>query len=62
MMTVRRTDCRSGKKAAAGIWRGILTFWFFVMSWLPINIICLFRNLKNGADPHERSIRIQDVT
>lgn len=51
------------KKFQPGIWRGILTFWFFVMSWLPINIICLFRKPKEWEQiRHERSIRIQDVT
>ena len=51
------------KKLQPGIWRGILTFWFFVMSWLPINIICLFRKPKDWEQiRHERSIRIQDVT
>ena len=51
------------KKLQPGIWRGILTFWFFIMSWLPINIICLFRKPKEWEQiRHERSIRIQDVT
>ena len=51
------------KKMQPGIWRGILTFWFFIMSWLPINIICLFRKPKAWEQVrHDRSIRIQDVT
>lgn len=51
------------KKLQPGMWRGILTFWFFVMSWLPINIICLFRKPAAWVQiRHERSIRIQDMT
>jgi cellulose synthase/poly-beta-1,6-N-acetylglucosamine synthase-like glycosyltransferase len=51
------------QKLQPGIWRGILTFWFFVMSWLPINIICLFHKPKEWEQiHHERNIRIQDVT
>lgn len=51
------------KKLHRGIWRGILTFWFFIMSWIPINIICLFvRPTSWEQIRHERSIRYQDLS
>jgi hypothetical protein len=51
------------KKLHRGIWRGILTFWFFIMSWIPINIVCLFvRPTSWEQIRHERSIRYQDLS
>jgi cellulose synthase/poly-beta-1,6-N-acetylglucosamine synthase-like glycosyltransferase len=51
------------KKLRRGIWKGILTFWFFIMSWIPINIICLFvRPTSWEQIRHERSIRYQDLS
>lgn len=51
------------KKLRRGIWRGILTFWFFIMSWIPINLVCLFARPKSWEQiRHERSIRYQDLS
>ncbi|MDW7656265.1 MAG: glycosyltransferase family 2 protein [Bacillota bacterium] len=51
------------KKLHRGVWRGILTFWFFIMSWIPINIVCLFvRPTSWEQIRHERNIRYQDLS
>lgn len=31
------------KKNVRVMMKGILTMWFFIMSWIPINIVCLFK-------------------
>lgn len=50
------------KHAILPFWKGILTFWIFIMSWLPINIICLFkRDLKWSPIEHSRTMRLQDL-
>jgi cellulose synthase/poly-beta-1,6-N-acetylglucosamine synthase-like glycosyltransferase len=42
---------------------GILFFWVFLMSWLPINIICLIRPTTTWSEiRHSRSIRLQDLS
>ena len=31
------------KKKIRGLWKGILLFPLFIFSWLPINLICIFK-------------------
>lgn len=51
------------KKMQQGIWRGILYFWFFLLSWMPINLLCIFRRTITWEQiRHERNIRLQDIT
>lgn len=50
------------KNAIVPFWKGILAYWIFIMSWLPINIICLFkRDLKWSPIEHSRTMRLQDL-
>ncbi len=51
------------KISLSKIWRGILTFWFFILSWQPINIICLFHIPKTWKKiRHDRDISLQDIS
>lgn len=50
------------KKLRRGIWRGICTFWFFLASWMPINLWCLFFRPGSWQQiHHQRNIRYQDL-
>ena len=50
------------KHAMKPFWKGILTYWIFILSWLPINIICLFKkDLKWSPIEHSRTMRLQDL-
>jgi cellulose synthase/poly-beta-1,6-N-acetylglucosamine synthase-like glycosyltransferase len=43
------------------IW-GILTSWFFIASWIPINIICLFRKSTDWKQiEHTRKLSLGDI-
>ena len=51
------------KKLGRNVWRGILSYWFFIMSWIPINFICLFKRPATWEQiKHERSMRLQDIS
>ena len=50
------------KKKLKPLWKGILLFPLFILSWLPINIICLFKkDLKWEEIKHERSIKLEEI-
>lgn len=50
------------RKLKPGIWRGIFSFWFFLISWIPINLCCLFYKPASWQQiEHKRSIRYQDL-
>lgn len=50
------------KKDIRKVWKGILLFPVFILSWLPINIICLFKkDLKWDEIKHERSIKLEEI-
>lgn len=41
---------------------GILSYWFFIISWLPINAICLFFRTKEWKSiSHTRSVRVSEL-
>lgn len=42
--------------------KGILFTWFFIISWIPINVICLFRKTRcwHYID-HTRNVSLEDV-
>lgn len=47
------------KKAHRGIVKGILFYWVFIMSWLPINLMCLFRKHTTWDQiQHTRSLKL----
>lgn len=50
-----------GKKLRR-MWKGIFSFWILIMSWIPINAICLFRK-QTVWHPiqHNRTIRIEEI-
>lgn len=50
------------KKDLKPLWKGILLFPLFIFSWLPINIICLFKkDIKWEEIKHDRSIKLEDI-
>ena len=50
------------KKRIKPLWKGILLFPLFILSWLPINIICLFKkDVKWEEIKHERSIKLEEI-
>jgi cellulose synthase/poly-beta-1,6-N-acetylglucosamine synthase-like glycosyltransferase len=44
-------------------WTGILTYWFFLMSWIPINLVSFFKH-DTHWEPirHQRSVRYSDLS
>lgn len=41
---------------------GIISYWFFIVSWLPINAICLFfRTKKWKSISHTRSVSVHEI-
>ena len=50
------------KKYSRKMWKGILYYWVFVMSWIPINLLCLFKKSTVWHEiKHTRSVRIADL-
>ncbi len=50
------------KKDVRKMFKGIITTWGFVASWIPINIICLFhRSNKWEEIEHTRSLNLSDM-
>ena len=44
------------------LWKGIILFPLFVLSWVPINIIALFKkDLKWEEIKHDRSIKLDEI-
>lgn len=42
--------------------RGILTYWVFIMSWLPINAYCLVhRTTEWKAIAHTRGVKLSQI-
>ena len=51
------------KKEVRNTFLGILTFPFFLLTWIPINIACLFKkNITWEPIKHTRSISIDKMT
>lgn len=43
--------------------KGIITFWFFIISWIPINMICLFKKQTEWIQiKHTRVITIDEIS
>ena len=50
-------------KKVSGMTKGVFTFWIFIFSWIPINIICLFKRQKTWEEiKHSSDVKITDVT
>lgn len=50
------------KKGLKGMFTGIILFSIFILSWIPINIICFFkRNIKWEEIKHNKDIKISDI-
>ena len=42
--------------------KGIATFWFFILSWIPINILCIFKKQTEWAQiNHTRVVKINEL-
>ena len=51
------------KKYSKKMWKGILYYWVFVMSWIPINLLCLFKKSTVWHEiKHTRSVRLADLS
>lgn len=45
------------------MWKGVLTFWLFMLSWTPINLAALFRKqIRWTPIRHSKAIGIDDLT
>ena len=50
------------RKPLLNMGKGVLGYWLFVMSWIPINIVALCNpNLEWKAIPHTRSLRMDQL-
>jgi len=50
------------KKKASKMFGGIIAFWFFILSWLPINVMCLFKKQTEWTQiKHIRAVKISEV-
>lgn len=51
------------KKYDKRMWKGILYYWVFVMSWIPINLLCLFKKTTVWHEiKHTRSVRMSELS
>ncbi len=43
-------------------YKGILSFSLFIISWIPINVVCLVKKTKSWEQiPHSRNIKIENI-
>lgn len=50
------------KKKVGDYVKGILTLTFFMLTWIPINIVCLFvKDVKWEKIKHERKVKIESI-
>ncbi len=50
------------KKKATKMLKGILTFWLFMVSWIPINILCIFKKQTQWDQiKHTRVVEIDEL-
>jgi cellulose synthase/poly-beta-1,6-N-acetylglucosamine synthase-like glycosyltransferase len=51
------------KKSSPHLLKGVVTFWFFLMTWIPINIFCLFKHSTVWDEiKHGRNIQFSDLS
>lgn len=50
------------QKTSVRLLKAIALFWLFIFSWMPINVLCLFRRSSQWDEiKHSRDIRIRDL-
>lgn len=50
------------KKNIEGMWPALILFTLFMLSWLPINVMCLFKkNIKWNHIGHSKDVNIDDI-
>lgn len=50
------------KKSVKKMWKGILYYWVFIFSWVPINFICLFKKETTWHQiDHTRGINMDEM-
>ena len=50
------------KKFSPKLWKAVLYYWVFIMSWIPINLLCLFKKTTVWDQIHHtRSIQLSDL-
>lgn len=50
------------KKSIRKMWKGILYYWVFIFSWIPINFICLFKKETTWHQiDHTRGINMDEM-
>lgn len=50
------------RKKISKMLMGTLAFWFFILSWLPINILCIFKKQIEWAPiEHTRAVKIDEL-
>ncbi len=51
------------KKYSKKMWKAILYYWIFVMSWIPINLLCLVKKTTVWHEiKHTRSVRMSELS
>ena len=51
------------RKSSFRIFGGVAAYWFFVVSWIPINIICLFKRTTTWDEiKHTRNVSIDEIS
>lgn len=51
------------RKWSIRMWKAVLYYWVFIMSWIPINLICLFKKTTVWDEiKHTRSIQMSELS
>jgi len=49
-------------KKISRVGKGVLGYWIFITSWIPINLICLFKRVQTWEEiKHSRNIKISEI-
>jgi len=49
-------------KKISRVGKGVLGYWIFITSWIPINFICLFKRVQTWDEiKHSRNIKISEI-
>ena len=50
------------KKSVTNIFSGVILFLVFIITWIPINVICFIKKYKKWEEiKHDRSIKIEEL-
>lgn len=51
------------KRPFRKLWKAVLYYWIFLVSWIPINVVCLFRRSTTWTEiKHTRSIPLREIS